>query len=283
MGKKIIFDGADFSENAIIMNFLMKIKAGESFTYNDVTYYGGENGKYYELNEVPSTFSSNTNVNYLQEVTIGKPETTLAAQYFMNQRSLEKVTFQNGVSLASVCYNLFKGCALLKEVIGIPDISSTTQINGLFSGCSSLEELDLSQWDFSNVVYAPQMFLSCTSLKTVDVSSISTTDATNLSSMFSGCQNIESITFGANFIWNKSGLDISSMFYNCNALTTIVAPNCSVSDTTASGSITKALLDTINGSTYNSVRENKTLNIICSDGTIVGKYTHKTKSWSFFV
>ena len=65
----------------------------------------------------------------------------------------------------------FKGLKDVTEIKGLDkinmeDVKTTT---GLFMGCSSLKELDLSKWNTKNVVDMSDMFRGCTNLKTIYV------------------------------------------------------------------------------------------------------------------
>ena len=69
----------------------------------------------------------------------------------------------------------------------------------MFNYCSQLTELDLSNFDTSNVTNMYDMFAWCSSLTELDLSNF----------------DISKVT------------DIRSMFYNCNSLRTLRLDNCS--------------------------------------------------------
>ena len=56
----------------------------------------------------------------------------------------------------------------------------------MFSGCISLESLDLSGWDTSNVKIMPGMFFNCRNLKSLDLSGWDTSNA-HKENMFFDC------------------------------------------------------------------------------------------------
>ena len=58
---------------------------------------------------------------------------------------------------------------------------------GMFCGCSSLKELNLSNFNTNNVTNMFVMFLDCSSLKELNLSNFNTNNVTNMSGMFSGC------------------------------------------------------------------------------------------------
>ena len=62
-------------------------------------------------------------------------------------------------------------------------------MGSMFYGCSSLRELNLSNFNTNNVTYMRYMFYGCSSLKELNLSNFNTNNVTNMSYMFSGCSN----------------------------------------------------------------------------------------------
>jgi hypothetical protein len=65
--------------------------------------------------------------------------------------------------------NMFYGCKNLKELKGIKNLvnSKTVDVNTMFADCSSLEEIDISDWDTSGVEDFSRMFDGCFNLKKI--------------------------------------------------------------------------------------------------------------------
>ena len=63
----------------------------------------------------------------------------------------------------------------------------------MFWGCSSLESIDLSSFNTTNVKDMSYMFYECSSLKSIDLSSFNTTNVKIMWNMFLGCSSLESI------------------------------------------------------------------------------------------
>ena len=61
----------------------------------------------------------------------------------------------------------------------------------MFDGCSSLQSIDLSSFNTTNVKDMSCMFLGCDSLQSIDLSSFNTTNVKDMSSMFWGCSSLE--------------------------------------------------------------------------------------------
>ena len=84
----------------------------------------------------------------------------------------------------------------------------------------TMESLDLSGWDTSQVTNMSYMFSNCSKLATVDLSGWNTSQVTNISYMFQSCSKLETITGLSNFNMSKVN-DIRYMFSGCSSLTTI--------------------------------------------------------------
>ena len=59
----------------------------------------------------------------------------------------------------------------------------------MFSRCSSLKELNLSNFNTNNVTDMSQMFYECSSLKELNLSDFNTNNVTDMRYMFNGCSD----------------------------------------------------------------------------------------------
>ena len=99
------------------------------------------------------------------------------------------------------------------------DTSNVTNMFSMFSSCSSLKTLDLSNFNTSNVTDIGQMFSSCSSLNTLDLSNFNTSNVTNMGWMFSSCSSLKTLDL-SNF--NTSNVnDMGQMFHNCTKLASL--------------------------------------------------------------
>ena len=60
----------------------------------------------------------------------------------------------------------------------------------MFYGCSSLTNIDLSNFNTNNVTDMSWMFSECSSLTNIDLSNFNTNNVTDMSGMFSGCNKL---------------------------------------------------------------------------------------------
>lgn len=98
------------------------------------------------------------------------------------------------------------------------DTSEVMNMKCMFSFCPSLIDLDLSGFDTSNVTDMSCMFKGC-SLESLDLSRFNTDNVTTMEEMFCGCGQLNAIDLSS---FNTSKVtDMSRMFENCNGLTTL--------------------------------------------------------------
>ena len=100
----------------------------------------------------------------------------------------------------------------------------------MFSFCRSLESLDLSNFDTSNVTSMNYMFSYCFSLSGLDLSSFDTSNVTDMSWMFSYCYSLSSLDLSS---FDTSGVtDMSCMFSYCFSLSGLDLSNFDTSNVT---------------------------------------------------
>ena len=87
---------------------------------------------------------------------------------------------------------------MFKDILDLREISFNDPINdfeisnveGMFSGCHSLEKVDLQNFKGEKIKSTLNLFLNCISLTSVDISNLNTNSTTNMAYMFSNCQNL---------------------------------------------------------------------------------------------
>ena len=93
------------------------------------------------------------------------------------------------------------------------DSSEVTDMEYMFYNCISLKSINFSNIDTSNVNNMNVMFGNCKSLTSLDVSNFDTSKVEEMSSMFYGCDSLESLDLSK---WNtQSVTDFRAMFRNC--------------------------------------------------------------------
>ena len=196
--------------------------------------------------------------------------TTQNSDYYTYTQYLTKVK-QFG-ELSATQYG-FAYCKNLKEVFGENLVTSKTfekmtSMQKMFANCSGLTNLDVSNFDTSNIKYMDEMFWGCSNLTSLDVSNFNTTKATSMGSMFGNCSSLTSLNV-SNFdtsnvegqacrgtVHSNSGMlgmfrgcsnltsldvskfntskvkDMSYMFFGCESLTNLNISNFNTSNAT---------------------------------------------------
>ena len=101
-------------------------------------------------------------------------------------------------------------------------------MSSMFQGCSTLTNLDLSNFSTGNVETMTSMFSNCTDLSNLDISKFTTNSATDLAGMFNNCRNLRKLDLSK---FNTSNVeDMSSMFDNCKSLQRVDMNNLKLKD-----------------------------------------------------
>ena len=142
-----------------------------------------------------------------------------------NANIIKKVVFDASFANArpTNCHLWFCGCKNLTTIEGIEYLNTenVTSMSLMFSGCSALTTLNLSNFDTQSVTNMTGMFSDCRALTTLDVSNFNTQNVTDMSFMFFNCSAITTLEI-AKFD-TKNVTDMSFMFCSDPALTTIYA------------------------------------------------------------
>ena len=86
----------------------------------------------------------------------------------------------------------YKNCTAINNLTML-DTSNVTYMSLMFSNCSRLLSLDVSNFNTSNVTGMGSMFSSCSSLTSLEVSNFDTSKVTSMSFMFWGCSSLTSL------------------------------------------------------------------------------------------
>ena len=97
------------------------------------------------------------------------------------------------------------------------DTFDVTRMRGMFNGCSSLTDLDLSGFDTSSVTDMRMMFQNCASLTSLDLPGFDTSSVTDMRVMFQNCANLTSLDVSS--FDTSNVIDMGAMFANCERLT----------------------------------------------------------------
>ena len=138
------------------------------------------------------------------------------------------ITFDSGTSLAQ----LFNDFHNLNEIIGLEyiDVTNVTDLNNTLSE-TSLEYIDLSKWNTTNVTTFYGLFADNPKLRGVNLTNIRTNKVTTMYNMFGSCISLESIDLSS--FSPNSLTTINSIFNNCKQLETLDLTNITNSQITS--------------------------------------------------
>lgn len=123
--------------------------------------------------------------------------------------------------------NMFKDYKEVDLDISNFDTSNVAHMSYMFNGCSNLTTLDVSSFDTSNVVDMTYMFYNCKALTSLDVSNWDTNNVTGMGSIFYECRSLISLDVSN---WDVSKVvSMNFMFGGCKSLTSLNVSNWNTS------------------------------------------------------
>ena len=173
---------------------------------------------YVELNE------EQTSLTFYYDDKRGTRDGMIKLWQILSNPTVTTVVFDasmaNYTSITSTA-NWFSGYESLTSIVGIENLNmdNVTSIKGMFKGCYSLTNLDLSGFKTDNVTDMSEMLYACYALTSLDLSGFKTDNVTDMSKMFSGCYGITSLDLSG-FKTDKV-TDMSDMFSVCYGLTSL--------------------------------------------------------------
>ena len=121
---------------------------------------------------------------------------------------------------ATSCYDMFYGCKSLTQLnLSNFDTSQVINMSGIFSACTALTQLNLSSFDTSKVTAMGGMFNCCYKLTQLDLSSFDTSKVVYMDNMFSYCKSLTQLDL-SNFDTSEV-YRMDDMFYDCQKLNII--------------------------------------------------------------
>ena len=106
--------------------------------------------------------------------------------------------------------------------------SNIIDMDSMFYGCSKLTQLGLSNFDTSSVINMGKMFGSCKALTHLDLSSFDTSNVTYMGDMFYGCTSLTQLNLSS--FDTSQVITMGSMFYNCKSLLQLDLSNFNTSN-----------------------------------------------------
>ena len=190
------------STNYIIIYFGNDVVYEKGFSYNnedtneyrkDIEFINIENNTFSPSNYLEIKAGSKVEINLLNSTQ------SLAhffdSNYDLNMKNVTSIDFTYFVSsLITDLNSLFKGCDSLEEIIFSNfNTSLVYNMSEMFTECINLTEIDLSTFDTSNVIDMHNMFYGCTNLKLIDLYNITLDKIITAHNMFKNLNNLKYI------------------------------------------------------------------------------------------
>ena len=144
---------------------------------------------------------------------------TLAKNGWRGNTKITKVIIEEIITPTS-CVRLFDGCTNIVTIEGVNKIvmDNCTDMSTMFQDCHVLENVDLSEWNVSNVKKMFYTFNKCYALYSVgNISNWDTSNVTDMTYLFCNCYELQRI--GHLNKWNVSNVtSMKAMFASCEKL-----------------------------------------------------------------
>ena len=147
---------------------------------------------------------------------------TSLSSFFENLTELETITGLEYLNTEKVTdmSDMFSNCSALTSLdVTNFNTEKVTNMSFMFYKCSKLTSLDVTKFNTANVTDMNGMFFSCVALTSLDVSKFNTVNVTNMPQMFYKCSKLTSLDVSKFNTMNVTNM--SSMFYGCKTLTSL--------------------------------------------------------------
>ena len=151
--------------------------------------------------------------NYPELIYInGEPQSPITYNYNMPYKiNYVELIWSNTIS---DCQNMFRDCSNITEIdIHNFDTSNVERMDDMFNGCSSLTSINLNNFITSSVTSLGGMFRGCKSLTSINLSSFDTSSVKYINHMFAGCSSLTSLNLSNFYIPNLER--IFNFFSDC--------------------------------------------------------------------
>lgn len=178
-----------------------------------------------------------------------------SCKYLFYSYDGEDLSFIKGLDTKNVTnmFNMFSYCTNLTSLdLSNFNTSNVTTMTNMFYGSTSLTSLDLTSFNTEKVDSMAAMFDDCINLTSLDLSSFDTSNVTNMNSMFHNCSKLTSLDL-SNFNTSKVIL-MNGAFNNCKKLTSLDLSNWNTSEVSNMGSMFRycSSLTSLNLSSFNT-------------------------------
>ena len=175
-----------------------------------------------EVENMREMFSKCTRLETLDLSSFNTEKVTNMFEMFVGSTNLRTINLPKGFIGSNVTdlNGMFRGCASLTELdLSGSNAEKVKNMGNMFDGCVALSNLNLSGFKTGSVTDMRYLFSSCQSLESLDLSGFNTENVSSMVSMFSQCSSLRSLDLSS---FNTSKvIDMNLMFYMCINLESI--------------------------------------------------------------
>lgn len=175
-----------------------------------------------EVENMGLMFSICTSLETLDLSSFNTEKVTNMFEMFVGSTNLRTINLPKGFIGSNVTdlNGMFRGCASLTELdLSGSNAEKVKDMGGMFYGCVALSNLNLSGFKTGSLTDMRYLFSSCQSLESLDLSGFNTENVTSMESMFSQCSSLRSLDLSS---FNTSKvIDMHLMFFKCTNLESI--------------------------------------------------------------
>ncbi len=175
-----------------------------------------------EVENMREMFSKCTSLETLDLSSFNTEKVTNMFEMFVGSTNLRTINLPKGFIGSNVTdlNGMFRGCASLTELdLSGSNAEKVKHMGNMFDGCVALSNLNLSGFKTGSVTDMRYLFSSCQSLESLDLSGFNTENVSSMVSMFTQCSSLRSLDLSS---FNTSKvIDMHFMFYKCTNLESI--------------------------------------------------------------
>lgn len=175
-----------------------------------------------EVEYMNSMFTKCTSLETLDLSSFNTEKVTDMQTMFEGSTNLRTINLPKGFIGSNVTdlNGMFRGCVSLTELdLSGSNAGKVKNMNSMFYGCVALSNLNLSGFKTGSLTEMRYLFSSCHSLESLDLSGFNTENVTSMVSMFSQCSSLRSLDLSSFNTSKVIGMNL--MFYNCTNLESI--------------------------------------------------------------
>lgn len=175
-----------------------------------------------EVEYMNSMFTKCTSLETLDLSSFNTEKVTDMQTMFEGSTNLRTINLPKGFIGSNVTdlNGMFRGCVSLTELdLSGSNAEKVKNMGSMFYGCVALSNLNLSGFKTGSLTDMQYLFSSYQSLESLDLSGFNTENVTSMVSMFSQCSSLRSLDLSSFNTSKVIGMNL--MFYNCTNLESI--------------------------------------------------------------